>query len=77
MSKHNAVGWFGMVTLLVAYALVSGGVIVPTGYWYNAMNIVGGLTIAYSLLPVRAWPTIVLELCFVSIGLVAIVKLFI
>ncbi|MFZ2253200.1 MAG: hypothetical protein WAW13_03455 [Minisyncoccia bacterium] len=76
MSTYNAVGWFGMITLLVSYGLVSNGVIVPTGYWYNIMNIVGGLTIAYSLLPLRAWPTIVLELCFVSIGLVAIVKLF-
>lgn len=76
MNKHTVVGWIGMVTFLMAYGLVANGVVGASGFWYNGMNIVGALSIAYSLLPAKAWPTITLELCFVLIGVVAILKLF-
>ena len=66
------IGWFGMVTLLVAYGLVANKRVDSTGLRYNAMNVVGAAAIAYSLIPLQAWPTIALEACFILIGLHAI-----
>ena len=76
MNKYTVVGWFGMIVFLLAYGLVSNQVVDSAGFWYNIMNIVGALAIAYSLLPAKAWPTITLEMCFVAIGLLAIAKYF-
>lgn len=74
---HTAIGWVGMITFLVAYALVSTKKVDPSGYVFNSMNVVGAASIAYSLLPLEAWPTIALEACFVAIGLDAIRKKYI
>ena len=71
---HTEIGWFGMILFLLAYGLVANKKLDSAGIPYNAMNIIGAGAIAYSLLPVKAWPTIALELCFIAIGLVAIYK---
>lgn len=71
---YTVIGWFGMVTFLVAYGLVANKKVESTGIKYNVMNMVGAAAIAYSLLPKQAWPTIALEGCFVLIGLWAIYK---
>ena len=65
---YTEIGWFGMVTFLVAYALVALGKVQSTGIPYNLLNITGAASIAYSLLPAEAWPTITLEGCFILIG---------
>ena len=74
MNKYTVVGWVGMILFLLAYGLVSNEVVHSAGLEYNGLNVVGAIAIAYSLLPAKAWPTIVLEMCFVVIGLVAIAK---
>jgi hypothetical protein len=71
---YTVIGWIGMITFLAAYALVANSKLKSTGVAYNAMNVVGAAAIAYSLLPLQAWPTIALEGCFVLIGLNAICK---
>jgi len=71
---HTAIGWVGMITFLVAYALVSTKKVDPSGYVFNSMNVVGTASIAYSLLPLEAWPTIALEGCFMLVGLRTIYK---
>ncbi len=63
-----------MVILLVAYGLVTNRKVDSAGLVYNTLNVIGALAITYSLLPLRAWPTIALELCFILIGLVALRK---
>lgn len=71
---YTAIGWVGMITFLVAYGLVANDKLKSTGILYNMLNIVGAVCIAYSLIPVEAWSTIVLEGCFVLIGIRAIYK---
>lgn len=71
---HTEIGWAGMIIFLAAYALIANKKLASTGIAYNAMQILGAMAIAYSLLPARAWPTIVLELCFIAIGIGAIGK---
>jgi len=71
---HTEVGWLGMITFLAAYGLVTNKKVDPGGYAYNAMNAVAAAAIAYSLLPVQAWPTIALEVCFILIAAYAIYK---
>lgn len=71
---HTEIGWIGMITFLAAYALVANKKVDSAGYAYNSMNVAGAIAIAYSLLPLQAWPTIALEACFMAIGLYAIYK---
>ena len=71
---YTQVGWIGMILFLVAYYLVSSKKLDSSGVAYNVMNILGAATIAYSLIPVQAWPTIALESCFMVIGAQAIYK---
>jgi len=71
---HTAIGWTGMIMFLFNYALVANNKIDATGKLYNAVQVIAAAAIAYSLLPAKAWPTIVLECFFILIGLVAIFK---
>ena len=73
---HTAIGWAGMVLFLINYGMVANKKIEATGRCYNAIQVIAATAIAYSLLPSKAWPTIVLECFFIVIGLVAIFKGF-
>ena len=66
---YNVIGWFGMILFLVNYAAVASGKMQATGKLYNSLQVIAAGGIAYSLLPLQAWPTITLELCFIGIGL--------
>jgi hypothetical protein len=73
---YTAIGWIGMILFLLNYAAVANGKIEATSRLYNAVQGIAAVAIAVSLLPAGtgAWPTIVLELFFVGIGLRAILK---
>ena len=71
---HTTIGWAGMILFLINYGMVANRKIEATGKWYNAIQVIAAAAIAYSLLPSKAWPTIVLECFFVVIGVIAIIK---
>ena len=63
-----------MILFLFNYFAVSQGKMNAKGKIYNTLQIVAAAAIAVSLLPVKAWPTIVLEVFFVLIGMLALMK---
>jgi len=72
---YTAIGWIGMILFLLNYAAVANGKIKATSKLYNAIQIIAAVAIAISLLPGEGTlPTILLELAFVIIGLIAIFK---
>ena len=74
MNIYTLIGWVGMILFLVNYFAVSNNKIDPTGKLYNLIQVIAAAAIAISLIPIRAWPTIVLEVFFIGIGLMAISK---
>ncbi len=46
----DAIGWYGVLAILSAYALTSFGFLAPSNLWYRLLNLTGALGIV-----VEAW----------------------
>lgn len=73
---NEIIGWYGTVAILLAYALVSFGVIDAHNLWYQIFNVTGAGGIAYLSFIKRAYQPAVLNVVWALIALVAIAKLF-
>ncbi len=71
----NVVGWLGMALLVGAYALVTTGRIPGTGLVFQLMNLLGGGLLMVNTAWYGAWPSAVLNLIWVVIGTVGLVRL--
>lgn len=71
------VGWYGVVVLLGAYALVSFDVISPDGFWFQFFNITGSIGIAIEASSKKSWPATVLNIVWAIIGAIALARIFI
>ncbi|OYY90556.1 MAG: hypothetical protein B7Y45_07550 [Sphingomonas sp. 28-66-16] len=69
------IGWIGSGLCLGAYLLTSTGRLSGKSARYQAMNFVGGATLAINVLWHRAYPAALLEIGWAAIGLVALVGL--
>lgn len=67
----DAVGWVGAGCLLAGYALVSAGRI-GAGRRYQVINLAGSIGLAVNGAVHRAWPSTVLNVIWLGIGLVAL-----
>jgi hypothetical protein len=74
---NEVIGWSGMLAILLAYFLVSFGVIKAAGLAYQLLNVYGACGIAYISFLKRAYQSVVLNLVWIVIAAVVIVKLFI
>ena len=74
MPVAELVGWAGASLLLAAYALLSLGRI-PNSRRYQVFNLVGSAGLAVNGLVHQAWPSTVLNLVWVAIGGLALVRL--
>lgn len=70
----EALGWYGAVAILSAYALVSFSVIEAEGVWYQMLNITGGIGIVLVSLHKQAYQPAVLNIVWILIGLAALLK---
>ena len=68
------VGWAGALALLTGYALLSLGRI-PQSRGYQVFNLAGSAGLAVNGLAHQAWPSAVLNLLWIGIGVVALVRL--
>ncbi|EKD52913.1 MAG: hypothetical protein ACD_61C00197G0004 [uncultured bacterium] len=70
--SHTGVRWAAVIILLLAYILVSQGLISGVGLVFNGLNCLGSLImIANSLsLPKKDWPVAVFNVVWVLIALV-------
>lgn len=70
----NVVGWTGMALLISAYGLVTAGRIHGTGLPFQLMNLVGGAALMVNSAYYGAWPSAVLNVVWVGIGIVGLVR---
>jgi hypothetical protein len=65
-------GWVGAALLLVAYALVSRRRLEPNEPKYQLLNLFGGAGLAINSATQRAWPSVVVNIIWIGIGLFAL-----
>lgn len=67
-------GWVGVVSLLVAYALVSARKLEGDAVWYQLMNAFGSVLLIINSLYYRAYPSVGVNIAWVGIALVALLR---
>jgi hypothetical protein len=70
----NVAGWIGMALLLGAFALVSKGTLAGTSRLYQLMNLVGAALLIINSGYYRAWPSAVLNVIWVGIGVFGLLR---
>lgn len=70
----DAAGWAGMALLVSAYGLVTAGRLAGTALTFQLMNLVGGAALMVNSAWYGAWPSAVLNLIWVGIGLVGLAR---
>lgn len=73
---HEVAGWLGTLFILTAYFLLSFQVIEAQSLPYQGLNILGALGLIYNGFQRKAYPSVVLNLIWISIGVVALLSLF-
>ena len=73
---NEAIGWAAALAILLAYFLVSFEKIEAAGFAYQLLNVFGACGIAYISLLKRAYQSVFLNVVWLIIAIVVIVKLF-
>jgi hypothetical protein len=68
-------GWYGMIAIVLAYALVSFSILESTSIYYQLLNATGALGIVTISLYKQAYQPAVLNIVWILIALVAIVNI--
>lgn len=74
---EEAIGWYGAVAIVGAYALTSFGVVSPQTALYQALNATGALGIVYISFKKEAYQPGALNVIWAVIAIVALIRLFI
>ncbi|MBI4592133.1 hypothetical protein HY733_01675 [Candidatus Uhrbacteria bacterium] len=70
-------GWVGVLLILLAYGLLSFGVLSADHIGYHALNLVGGVGIIVDALADKNYQPAVLNLIWIVIAVFAILRIFI
>jgi len=70
-------GWYGVVAIVTAYALASFGVLHPRDLEYQLLNASGALAMVLEASHRKDWPPVVLNLIWITIAIISIVRGFI
>ena len=71
---YDILGWIGMILVLLAYALLSTNKI-ENGKLYQSLNLIAAIFMAIGLFPSKAWFSFTLQIIWVLVALIAIIKL--
>lgn len=77
--KHTlveALGWYGVGAILVAYALLSFGFLAPHSLAYQLLNLTGGVTIIVDAWVDRNYQPVFLNIIWSLVAIVAIAQIF-
>jgi hypothetical protein len=74
---REALGWYGVAALLLAYALVSFDVVDAESATFQALNLTGAAGIAILSLAKRAYQPAVLNMVWGAIALAALIGLLV
>lgn len=72
----EALGWYGMLALIVAYGLVSYGLITADGVYFQLLNLTGSAGLMIVAVTKKVIQSVILNIFWITIGLVALAKLF-
>lgn len=75
MDLIHVVGGIGTIMVLAAYFLVSAGRIASASTTFQGLNLVGAALLAYYGAVLAAWASVVLNVIWALIGLVAVVRI--
>jgi hypothetical protein len=70
-----ALGWYGTLAILGAYFLVSFRIITPHDLSYQLLNSTGSVGILFEAYAKRDQPVVVLNLCWLIIGIISLVRI--
>lgn len=68
-------GWYGMISLITAYALAGFGIIQADGIIYLLLNLTGGIGLLIIAAAKNVLQSVLLNLFWAIIGLIAIMRL--
>lgn len=71
----ETLGWYGLAATLSAYGLISNGIVDNTNLVYHLLNLTGALALATFVWRKRAWPLVVLNLVWMAIAVLALVRI--
>jgi len=74
--RKNAIGWLGVIILLLAYFGITVGGMVSTEPPYNLLNLLGGSLLAWRVWQDKNYSNFVFEVIFISIAIFALIKHF-
>jgi len=72
----EGVGWYGVVAILAAYALVSFKFVEPHGLIYQLLNLSGALGIIIEAYSKKDYQPVVLNIVWLAIAIIALARLF-
>ncbi len=75
MSLATAIGYLGVVIVLIAYALLASGRLSNNDWRYPVLNIVGTLGIVVSLFEQWNLPSMVSQLVWIAISIVGMMRI--
>lgn len=76
LAWHDLIGTLGVVVILVAYFLLQTERIDIYGWFYSVTNLLGSLLITVSLIYTFNFPSFVIEVFWIAISLIGIVRYF-
>jgi hypothetical protein len=68
-------GWYGVVAVVVAYALVSFAVIESTNIWYQILNCTGALGVVVVSFYNKTYQPGILNIVWAIIAIIAIIRI--
>ena len=68
----ETVGWIGVLSLLLAYGLLSFDVVAPHDLLYHVLNLIGGTGIIIDAVADRNWQPAALNVVWIGIALYSI-----
>lgn len=72
----EVVGWIGAVLILAGYFLLTAGRVTAKSVAYQMMNVVGAIGFIANSAWNGAWPSAVLNIIWVGIGVVALIGIY-
>ena len=71
----EAIGWYGAIVILLAYALVSYNFIVADSIFYQFLNISGGIGLLWIAYKKHVTQSVLLNIVWIMIGIIALLKI--
>jgi hypothetical protein len=72
----ESLGWYGVVAILIAFALVSFDYIGAQSFWFQFLNLTGSVGIAIDAFYNKDKPAAFLNVAYALIALVVLLKIF-